>query len=145
MGLYNCFCSRLGWRWEKDIVANSILGEIIWYKNTGDVENLKGPYRVKVDWQGKDVPKPVWNWWSPGKTDLVTQWRTTPFAIDWNQDGLTDLILMDHEGYLCFYERFEMNDELWLKPGKRIFATEGVIAGSTKNMLRLLMNQVLFV
>ena len=44
----------------------------------------------------------LWNWWNPGKTDLVTQWRTTPFAIDWNQDGFTDLILMDHEGYLCF-------------------------------------------
>lgn len=117
---------------KKDIIANSIFGEIVWYKNTGDVENLEGPYLVKVDWQGKDAPKPLWNWWNPGKTDLVTQWRTTPFAIDWNQDGFTDLILMDHEGYLCFYERFKMNDELWLKPGKRIFATEGVIVGPTK-------------
>lgn len=88
-------------------MANSIFGEIVWFKNTGDIENMEGPYRVKVDWQGKEAPKPVWNWWNPGQTDLVTQWRTTPIAIDWNQDGLTDLILMDQEGYLCFYERFK--------------------------------------
>lgn len=116
---------------KKDIVANSIFGEIVWFKNTGDIENMEGPYRVKVDWQGKEAPKPVWNWWNPGQTDLVTQWRTTPIAIDWNQDGLTDLILMDQEGYLCFYERFKKEGELWLKPGKRIFATEDIIAGPT--------------
>jgi len=106
---------------KKDIIVNSIWGKIIWYKNTGDLFNLEGPFNVKVDWEDKPVPKPEWNWWNPGKTDLVTQWRTTPYATDWNKDGLTDLIMLDHEGYLTFYERFEKNGELWLKPGKHIF------------------------
>lgn len=106
---------------KKDIIVNSIFGEIIWYKNTGSTTQVEGPYKVKVDWGKEQAPKPKWNWWNPGATDLVTQWRTTPIAIDWNKDGLTDLIVLDQEGYLSFYERFEKNGELWLKPGKRIF------------------------
>lgn len=106
---------------KKDIIVNSIFGKVIWYRNTGDLLNLEGPYNVKVDWKDKPALKPAWNWWDPGKTDLVTQWRTTPFAIDWNKDGLTDLIMLDHEGYLSFYERYKRNGELWLKPGKHIF------------------------
>ncbi|MEO8414958.1 MAG: VCBS repeat-containing protein [Ginsengibacter sp.] len=106
---------------KKDIIMNSIFGKVIWYKNSGDLLNLEGPYNVKVDWGESQVPKPAWNWWNPGKNDLVTEWRTTPFAIDWNKDGLTDLIMLDHEGYLAFYERFIKNGQLWLKPGKRVF------------------------
>jgi len=106
---------------KQDIIVNSIFGEIIWYKNTGSLSQLEGPYKVKADWGGIPVPKPEWNWWNPGPTDLVTQWRTTPIAIDWNKDGLMDLVVLDQEGYLSYYERFEKDGELWLKPGKRIF------------------------
>lgn len=109
---------------KKDIVVNSIFGEIIWYKNTDDLINLTGPFKVKVDWESQTPAKPAWNWWNPGATDLVTQWRTTPFAIDWNKDGLMDLVMLDQEGFLAFYERSEKNGELWLKPGKRIFKME---------------------
>lgn len=106
---------------KKDIIVNSIWGKIIWYKNNGDLVNLAGPFDVKVDWADKPIPKPEWNWWNPGLTDLVTQWRTTPYATDWNSDGLTDLICLDHEGYLSFFERFEKNGDLWLKPGSHVF------------------------
>lgn len=108
---------------KKDIIVNSIFGEVVWYKNTGDLYQLEGPFKVKVDWNANPL-KPVWNWWSPGKTDLVTQWRTTPYAIDWNKDGMTDIVMLDHEGYLTFYQRFKKNNELWLQPGKRIFYVE---------------------
>ena len=105
-----------------DIIVNSIWGKVEWFKNTGTkkVPVLAPAQPVLVDWQG-DAPKPAWNWWDPEENHLVTQWRTTPCAIDWNQDGLTDLIMLDHEGYLAFYERFEKNGALLLKPGQRIF------------------------
>lgn len=52
---------------------------------------------------------------------MVTQWRTTPVAVDWNQDGLQDLIMLDHEGYLAFFQRVKRSDGLVLMPGARIF------------------------
>jgi predicted neuraminidase len=52
---------------------------------------------------------------------LVTQWRTTPVAIDFNDDGLTDLIMLDHEGYLSFFERRKSGDTTVLLPGQRVF------------------------
>src|SRR5690606_34978970 len=67
------------------------------------------------------IPKPKWNWWHPQEDELATQWRTTPFAIDWNKDGMTDLIMLDHEGYLALFERTSRDGMLFLLPGKRIF------------------------
>ncbi len=32
-----------------------------------------------------------------------------------------DLIMLDHEGYLAYFERFREGNELKLKPGERIF------------------------
>ena len=106
----------------KDIVVNSIWGKVEWYKNTGTKNSpkLAGPIPVKVDWHGP-IPKPEWNWWNPHKNELVTEWRTTPYAIDWNKDGLMDLVSLDYQGYLSFFERFKKNGELLLMPGKRLF------------------------
>ena len=41
------------------------------------------------------TPKPDWTWWQPVGRELVTQWRTTPFAVDLNRDGLMDLVMED--------------------------------------------------
>lgn len=104
-----------------DLIVNSIWGRIEWFRNIGKGLELAPAQPVKVAWEGR-APKPAWNWWDPEPGTLVTQWRTTPVAVDWNRDGLTDLILLDHEGYLCFWERFRAgNGELLLKPGRRIF------------------------
>jgi hypothetical protein len=107
----------------KDIVLNSIFGKVEWYKNVGTkgVPKLTHMGGVKVAWEKNKVPKPAWNWWNPAKDELATQWRTTPFAIDWNKDGLMDLVMLDHEGYLAFFERFKKRGKLFLKPGQRIF------------------------
>lgn len=109
----------------KDIIINSIWGKIEWYQNIGTAQNPKlGPKQtVKITW-GKEIPKPKWNWWDPGKEEFVTQWRTTPYAIDWNRDGLMDIVMLDHEGYLAFFERFKKRGSLYLKPGRRVFKDE---------------------
>lgn len=108
---------------RSDIIVNSIFGEIMWLKNLGseDMLSLSEPQHIYVRWNGK-TPKPEWNWWNPEKGTLVTQWRTTPVATDWNKDSVLDLILMDHEGYLALYEGIECSsDGTLLKSGKRIF------------------------
>ncbi|SHJ29992.1 FG-GAP repeat domain-containing protein [Pseudozobellia thermophila] len=108
----------------KDLIVNSIWGKVIWYKNIGKKgePRLGQPQPIVVQWNG-ETPKPEWYWWTPEPNTLATQWRTTPTAIDWNQDGLMDLVMLDQEGYLSFYERYRENQRLLLKPGKRIFHT----------------------
>ena len=129
-----------------DIICNSIWGKIQWFENIGSKDSpvLAKARPVKVTYE--DVPqKPSWNWWDPENNHLVTQWRTTPYAIDWNKDGLTDLVMLDTEGFLSFYERFEEAGELKLKPGVRIFYGansavfdhKNVIIDSTGGILRL--------
>ncbi len=119
----------------KDIVVNSIWGNVIWYENTGTAGKpiLANAKNVNVQWEGK-TPKPDWYWWEPETNALATQWRTTPEAVDWNEDGLTDLIMLDHEGYLSFFERTKFDGELMLKPGNRIFYSEPAIY-NRKNMV----------
>ncbi|MEZ5104087.1 MAG: VCBS repeat-containing protein [Draconibacterium sp.] len=120
-----------------DIITNSIWGKIEWYKNIGKkgspLLTFKGG--VKIDWTGKIPTKPKWNWWDPKEDELVTQWRTTPYAIDWNKDGLMDLVMLDHEGYLAWFERVKVDEELFLLPGKRIFKEVG--KGIDDGLLRL--------
>jgi hypothetical protein len=110
-----------------DIITNGIWGKIVWYKNVGTrtAPRLKPAQPVEVAWIGQ-TPKPAWNWWNPAGRELVTQWRTTPYAIDWNRDGLTDLVMLDHEGYLALCERRRRSDG-WLEllPPQRVFVGEG--------------------
>ena len=41
--------------------------------------------------------------------------------MDLDLDGLNDLVMLDHEGYLSFFRRSREGDELRLAPGQRIF------------------------
>jgi hypothetical protein len=129
----------------KDIIANSIWGNVVWYENTGTKGNpkLAAQKSIFVDWK-TDPPKPEWNWWNPEPNALATQWRTTPTAIDWNKDGLMDLIMLDHEGYLSFFERTLVAEKLVLLPGERIYYSEpgaynrrNSVVDSTAGPLRL--------
>lgn len=105
-----------------DIVINSITGRIQWYRNVGELgkPRLEAARSIEVAWEGP-APKPAWNWWDPVGNELVTQWRTTPCVVDWNEDGLNDLVMLDHEGYLALFARFKDGDQLRLAPGSRIF------------------------
>lgn len=108
-----------------DIVINSIWGEILWYENEGSPTEpkLKAAQPILVAWPG-EPPKPEWNWWKPRSSQLVTQWRTSPVVYDLNRDGLNDLVMLDHEGYLAFFERRRNGERLELAPGERIFRDE---------------------
>jgi len=108
-----------------DIIVNSIWGKVVWYRNTGKPgkPKLAVAQPVEVEWVGP-APKPAWNWWNPEGNELVTQWRTTPMAVDWNKDGLVDLVMLDHEGELAFFERVKRGGKLVLLPGKQIFVNE---------------------
>jgi hypothetical protein len=89
-----------------DIVLNSILGEVVWLRNEGTRTSprLAAPAPVEVEWEGPQ-PRLAWGWWTPQGKALLTQWRTTPVVHDFTGDGLPDLAMLDHEGYLALFER----------------------------------------
>ncbi len=110
-----------------DLVTNGIWGKVVWYRNIGTRSSprLAAGQPVEVA-PGTHSPKPAWNWWNPQGREFVTQWRTTPQVLDWNEDGLNDLVMSDHEGYLALFERRRAKDgSLELKTGQRVFWSEG--------------------
>lgn len=109
-----------------DIVFNSILGRIGWLRNVGTrtEPQLVAAEPIRISGEAPQS-KPTWNWWTPEPGELTPQWRTTPVVVDWNGDGLHDIVMLDHEGYLALYERVREGNVLKLKPGRRAFRIEG--------------------
>lgn len=105
-----------------DLVVNSSWGKVIWFQNVGQTgfPVLLPAQSVEVNWLGSP-PKPEWTWWEPSELELVTQWRTTPQVIDLNRDGLLDLVMLDPEGFLAFYEKRMYDEKPILLPPKRVF------------------------
>lgn len=105
-----------------DVVVNSIWGKVVWYRNVGTAAKprLAAAQPVEVQWDGPQ-PSLDWGWVRPDGRQLLTQWRTTPVAVDWNKDGLTDLIMLDQEGYLALFDRVKVGGVLKLLPPKRVF------------------------
>ena len=108
-----------------DLIVNSIWGKVVWFKNVGTRKSpkLAAAQPIEVKWNGPP-PALAWGWLRPQGNELLTQWRTTPFAVDWNHDGLTDLVMLDAEGYLAFFERARRGGEVVLLPPQRIFCDE---------------------
>jgi hypothetical protein len=109
-----------------DILVNDIWGAVVWYRNTGTrtAPVLEAARPVDVEWEGAP-PKPEWVWWTPKGKQLVTQWRTTPKVVDWDGDGLPDLVMLDYRGYLTLYRRARRDGKLALLPPERIFVEPG--------------------
>jgi hypothetical protein len=110
---------------DPDIIVNDIWGEVLWYQNTGTrtKPQLAAAQPIEVEWTGRP-PKPDWVWWEPKGKQLVTQWRTTPKIADWDADGLPDLVMLNHQGYLTLFRRARRGGALVLLPPEKIFVDE---------------------
>jgi predicted neuraminidase len=49
---------------------------------------------------GQSELPPSWYWWQTPSSSALTQWRTTPVAIDFDRDQRLDLVMLDQEGFL---------------------------------------------
>ena len=117
-----------------DLIVNGIWGKVEVFRGAGvaSKRQVLAGEPIGVIWPSEPA-KPSWNWWAPGPRELSTQWRTTPVAIDWNRDGLHDLVMLDHEGYLVLFERFLDDEQMVLRPGRRIFTTLGPSVYDSRN------------
>lgn len=104
-----------------DILFNDIWGRVQWLKNVGTrtAPRLDRPRPIEVEWAA-GTPKPDWTWWEPNPGELVTQWRTTPLAVDWTQNGLIDLVMLDQQGYLVLFRREDQGQGPVLLPPERV-------------------------
>lgn len=109
-----------------DIVANSIWGRVVWWKNIGTRKEPKlGKLQaLEVEWPATP-PKPAWVWWNPNGKELLTQWRTTPLVHDFTGDGVVDLAMLDQEGFLALFARKKIGEQLTLQPPQRVFVGIG--------------------
>jgi hypothetical protein len=107
-----------------DILCNSIWGQVIWYRNTGTRKEpkLAAAQPIEVEWNGAQ-PELAWGWQKPHGKALLTQWRTTPVVVDFDKDGLLDLVMLDHEGYLAFFKRTA--DHKLLPPQRILYDDKG--------------------
>ncbi len=120
-------CSVADWDGDSlpDIVLNSILGDVIWLRNLGTrtQPKLAAAQPVEVEWETTQ-PALAWGWRKPSGKALLTQWRTTPVVFDFNRDGLADLAMLDHQGYLAWFERANAAGKLVLLAPRRAFVDE---------------------
>lgn len=79
---------------DPDIIYNSIHSEVRWLRN----DNTK-LVDLPLDREEQEAP-PAWYRWKSPARNALTQWRTTPVAIDFDQDGQMDLVMLDQEGFL---------------------------------------------
>ncbi len=119
-----------------DIIENNAYGRISVHKGIkGDPYHMGYSEPIKVEWTG-ETPQLAWNWWTPEKGDLITYWRIDLNPIDLpldedgdgvaEGDGLVDLITVDVDGYVSFFQRYRDRDgSLKLKPGRRVFNLNG--------------------
>ena len=110
-----------------DVMLNGITGDVVVYRGKskrGGVD-MHAAEPVEVEWEGPQ-PQPKWEWrGDPGKA-LRAPWRTTAAMIDWNRDGLPDLVGLDYEGYLCLYARAVRDGRRVVLPPARVFCdTDG--------------------
>lgn len=95
---------------DGDIIYNSILGKLGLLINEGDHLTEK-PFDFGV----REMPA-AWYWWQRPSVETLTQWRTTPLALNFDDDPELELILLDQEGYLTLRNQGE--------PAQRIFIDE---------------------
>ena len=110
----------------KDIMVNTTRGEIVWCRNVGTRKrpSFDWPQPIVVEWNGPQ-PEMKYGWRKPfGSKNLLTQWRTTPYMIDWDGDGLVDLVMSDVDGVLSLFRRTRKDGKLVLLPPERVFLTD---------------------
>lgn len=79
---------------DPDIIYNSIWSKV------GILQNDSGELTDRVPERDLNELPPKWYWWQTQSDANLTQWRTTPVALDFDADQSLDLVMLDQEGFL---------------------------------------------
>ncbi len=89
--------------WDHDGNAE-ILFNSIWSRMGILQQSGKDVVEYPFNFGEKEQP-PKWYWWNAGGTDSLTQWRTTPYAVDFDEDGEIEIVALDQSGFLTLREK----------------------------------------
>ena len=94
-----------------DIIFNSIWARL------GLLRGVGGEFVEEATFAkpGSEFP-PKWYWWQDESSKSISQWRTTPVAIDFDNDQELDLVALDQQGFLTLRKKSG--------PAERIFIDE---------------------
>ena len=93
---------------DGDIIYNSILGRLGILRNE-DGTLVDGPFDTGLS----ELP-PVWDWRQTPSCSTLTQWRTTPVAIDFDGDKTFDLVMLDQEGFLTLRRKGQKAERIFI-------------------------------
>ncbi|MFX0094960.1 MAG: FG-GAP repeat domain-containing protein, partial [Candidatus Hodarchaeota archaeon] len=100
-----------------DLLVGNFRGEILYFRNNGTTTQLSLTDPVLMQ---------------EGNSNLDLGAHAHPFCIDWDEDGLLDIIAGDSHGHLRWYQRKE-NDDISLRPVQFIKnETDGAVTVSER-------------
>ncbi len=91
-----------------DLIVNGIWPRLTLLRNTE-----AGFHEQALPFWSQESP-PGFYWWHSKESATQTQWRTTPFAIDFDRDGQLDLVMLDQEGYLTCQSRTQSETRIYI-------------------------------
>lgn len=106
-----------------DIIYNSIWPKLQLLCNTED-GFTDGP----LPFWAKESP-PAFYWWQTLEENLQTQWRTTPVAVDFDNDDKLDLVMLDQEGYLTLHSRASEETRIFIDEDNELIRLNKQTAG----------------
>ncbi len=115
----------------KDLILGGVQGIHFLYLNVGAPgrPRLTDAGTIEVNWkEGPSVPE--WLRFKPSGSELIGMQRTRPAAVDWNGDGVMDLVTLDHENKLAFFQGLEREGKVIVEEGRNIFTFERAHAQS---------------
>ena len=98
-----------------DIITGDVMGRQTFYRNVGTPDRPVLAAGEPITVEGVETP---------------FSWRNQPGAVDWDGDGLIDLVLPDRENNLRLFLRYRdpADGQLKLKPGRLLPTSDGGFA-----------------
>ncbi len=74
---------------------------------------------------------PRWYWDQRASRSQLSSWRTTPYATDFNDDGLLDLVMLDQEGYLTLRSAGGVAERLFIDEDNQLLRLNAKSCGAS--------------
>ena len=93
-----------------DLITSNSRGEYVWYRNLGTRREPRLERRRAILIEGEP---------------LVLNWRQRPAVLDWDGDGVPDLITLDRQGILSVFQGYRQEGETMVRQPQHLRYADG--------------------